>query len=192
MATSHRPWFAGAWRRRSIVVPGGVPSEPCEAWWLQSDDFFVDVRVATPGNEDNHLPYSSTRAFAGRFEIAEGQVRWHLQLDSMGFAPRTDAADAAGLYRCADDPHLLIEDAPGRFREEWVDHVGDGSVDAVSGAELIGVRIGSWCGAVWSRHDITAGCIWQAGGPSVAVVGALGGPAPHGLPESWGWPAVAS
>ena len=69
-----QPWFVGAWRRRSIVVPGGQPTEPCEAWWIQSADAFVDVRVAAPGMEHNGLPYSSTRAFAGRFEIAEGEV----------------------------------------------------------------------------------------------------------------------
>jgi hypothetical protein len=177
----------GAWRRRSIAVPGGVPCEPCEAWWLQADELFVDVRVTTPGNEGSELPYSSTRAFAGRFEIAEGQSRWHLDLDSAGLAPRTDAADATGLYRSVDDPRLLIEDAPGRFREEWVDHGGP-DVDAVSAPDLIAVRIGSWCGAVWSHPEATAGRIWQLGGRAVAAVGEPAQHRPPGLPGSWGWP----
>ena len=79
-----RPWFVGAWRRRSIVVPGGQPMEPCEAWWIQADDAFVDVRVVLPGRELNGLPYSSTRAFAGRFEIVDDEVRWHVEIDSDG------------------------------------------------------------------------------------------------------------
>ena len=94
MTWSRQPWFVGAWRRRSIVVPGGQPTEPCEAWWIQAADAFVDVRVAVRGMEHNGLPYSSTRAFAGRFEIAEGEVRWHVELDSDGPVPRTDRAAA--------------------------------------------------------------------------------------------------
>lgn len=194
MASSPRPWFVGAWRRRSIVVPGGLPSEPCEAWWLQAGELFVDVRVTTPGNEANELPYSSTRAFAGRFEIAEGQARWHLRLDSMGFAPRTDAADAAGLYRSAHEPNVLIEDAAGRFREEWVDHGGNSAgdngdgVDTVSAPELIAVRIGAWCGAVWSQSGAAAGCLWLRAERTVAVVGEPARHRPPGIPDSWGWP----
>jgi hypothetical protein len=167
-------------------VPGGVPSEPCEAWWLQADDLFVDVRVATPGNETNQLPFSSTRAFAGRFEIADGQVRWHLSLDSLGLAPRTDAADATGLYRCTDDPKVLIEDAAGRFREEWVDH-GDGHAEVVLASGLIGVRIGTLCGAVWSRSGATCGRVWRAGGQTFAAVGHGAGRGAADLPDHWGW-----
>ena len=120
MSGAERPWFVGAWRRRSIAVPGGEPVEPCEAWWIQSGDAFVDIRIAAPGMEDNGLPYSSTRAFAGWFEIAGGEVQWHVELDSDGVAPRIDRGPAAGLYLDPDDPLLMIEDAPGRFREEWV------------------------------------------------------------------------
>ena len=98
MSPPHQPWFVGAWRRRSIVVPGGEPTEPCEAWWIQAGEAFVDIRVAAPGMEDNGLPYSSTRAFAGRFEIADGEVRWHVEIDSDGPVPRTDRAAAAGLF----------------------------------------------------------------------------------------------
>jgi len=110
------PWYVGAWRRRSIVVPGGEPTEPCEAWWIQSSDVYVDIRVALPGHDDNGLPYSSTRAFAGVFEIADGNSCWHVELDSGDVAPRTDRAAAAGLYLDPANPDVLIEDAPGRFR----------------------------------------------------------------------------
>ncbi|MGZ4793135.1 MAG: hypothetical protein ACXWBO_14830, partial [Ilumatobacteraceae bacterium] len=89
MSGPDRSWFVGAWHRRSIVVPGGDPLEPCEAWWLQSNEAFVDVRVTLSGFEHNGLPYSSTRAFAGTFEIAGGELRWNVELDSGGPVPRT-------------------------------------------------------------------------------------------------------
>ncbi len=156
-APTPRPWFTGAWRRQSIEVPGGSPVEPCEAWWIQSADVFVDIRVAQPGFEGNDLPYSQTRAFAGRFEIADGEVRWHLELDSLGLAPRTDRAPAGGLYISADDPLLMVEDAPGRFRELWVNHAPDGPVSVEHTPDRISVQVGSIHGAVEriKSHEVT-------------------------------------
>ena len=156
-----RPWFAGAWRRRSIVVPGGHPTEPCEAWWIQADEAFVDVRVALPGRENNGLPYSSTRAFAGRFEIADDEVRWHGELDSDGSAPRTDRAAAAGVYLSPHDPLLMIEDAPGRFREEWIQHAPEGDIEFVRTADIVTIRIGAITGVVLSTGGAVLGRIWS-------------------------------
>ncbi len=161
-------WFVGAWRRRSITVPGGQPTEPCEAWWIQAGEVFVDVRVAALGLEDNGLPYSSTRAFAGRFEIADGEVRWHVDLDSDGPVPRTDRAAAAGLYIAPDDPLLMIEDAPGRFREEWVQHAPTGDVEFVRSANLVVVRVGGVSGVVMSIGGKVVGRVWHEEG-SVGV-----------------------
>jgi hypothetical protein len=159
-----RPWFVGAWRRRSITVPGGRPTEPCEAWWIQADEVFVDVRVAMPGREDNGLPYSSTRAFAGRFEIADGEVRWHIELDSGGPVPRTDRAQAPGLYLAPDDPLLMIEDAPGRFREEWVQCAPEGEVECVRASNIVTVRVGPASGVVLSMGNTVVGRIWHGEG----------------------------
>ncbi len=161
---TERPWFVGAWRRRSITVPGAEPTEPCEAWWIQSADAFVDVRVAQPGHEDNGLPYSQTRAFAGRFEIVDGEVRWHLEIDSLGLAPCTDRAPADGLYISADDPLLMIEDAPGRFREEWVNHAPDSDVEVIRSLERISVRIGDTHGLVELLAHNVGGRIWRTCG----------------------------
>ena len=158
------PWFVGAWRRRSICVPGGEPTEPCEAWWIQAGEVFVDVRVVAPGNETNGLPYSSTRAFAGSFEIADGESRWHVQLDSDGLVPRTDHAPATGLFMAADDPLLMIEDAPGRFREEWVRHAPQGEIEFVQSADMLTVRVGDVAGVVMSIDGDVVGRIWYPGG----------------------------
>jgi hypothetical protein len=164
MSSLGRPWFVGAWRRRSILVPGGEPTEPCEAWWLQAGEAFVDVRVAAPGKEDNGLPYSSTRAFAGRFEIADGEVRWHVELDTDGRVPRTDSAASGGLFIAADDPLLMIEDAPGRFREEWVQHALHGDVEFVRTSNMVTVRVGDVSGAVMSIDGRVVGRVWHAAG----------------------------
>ena len=164
MNSRDRPWFVGAWRRRSIMVPGGAPTEPCEAWWIQAGDAFVDVRVAAPGMEDNGLPYSSTRAFAGHFEIADGEVRWHVDLDSEGPVPRIDRAAAGGLFIASDDPLLMIEDAPGRFREEWVQHAPTGEVEVVRSPALVAIRIGDIAGVVMSTASKVVGRVWHQGG----------------------------
>jgi hypothetical protein len=146
----------GAWRRRSIVVPHSEPSEPCEAWWIQSADVFVDVRVAAPGQEDNGLPYSSTRAFAGRFDIVAGQPCWHVELDSGGHVPRVDRGAIGGLFLEPGDPLLMIEDAPGRFREEWVQCAPAGEVKVVRSAGIVSVRVGDIVGVVQSMaHGVT-------------------------------------
>jgi hypothetical protein len=158
---SPRPWFIGAWRRRSIVVPGGSPTEPCEAWWLQAEETFVDVRVVAPSREDNNLPYSSTRAFAGRFEIVGGEPRWHVDLDSDGTVPRVDRGSVGGLLLAGDDPLLMIEDAPGRFREEWVQCAPGGEVECVRAGNIVTVRVGGITGAVWVEDGVVYGRIWD-------------------------------
>ena len=164
MTPPARPRFVGAWKRRSIMVPGGQPVEPCEAWWLQTGEVFVDVRVALPGMEHNGLPYSSTRVFAGRFEIVDGEARWHVVLDSDGLVPRTDRAAAAGLYIAPDDPLLMIEDAPGRFREEWVQHAAGDDVESVYAPNVLTVRIGDVSGVVISTGTAVVGRIWHPEG----------------------------
>jgi hypothetical protein len=162
------PWYVGAWRRRSIAVPGGEPVEPCEAWWIQAADAFVDVRVTLPGGEDNGLPYSSTRAFAGWFEVAGGEARWHVVLDSGGVVPRTDRAAAAGLYMSPAERLVMIEDAPGRFREEWVQQADSDDVEVVRHNSMIAVRVGDVVGVVHSIDNAVRGRVWD-GARSIAT-----------------------
>jgi len=159
-----RPWYVGAWRRRSIVVPGGEPGEPCEAWWIQAADAFVDVRVTLRGREGNGLPYSSTRAFAGWFEIADSEARWHVALDSEGVVPRTDRAAAAGLFMSPVDPLVMIEDSPGRFREEWVQQAHGRDVEVVRHGKLIAVRVGDVAGVVHAVGDVVLGRVFNGAG----------------------------
>jgi hypothetical protein len=156
-------WYVGAWRRRSICIPGGEPTEPCEAWWLQTERSFIDIRVTHDGQDGHGLPYSSTRAFAGRFEIADGETRWHLELDTAGRAQSTDKALASGLYIDADNGDLMIEDAPGRFREEWVRQSPVGDVELVHADSMIAIRINEVSAVVWSSTGCTSGHLWLPG-----------------------------
>jgi hypothetical protein len=178
------PWFAGAWRRQSIQVPGGERHEPCEAWWLQTEELFVDVRIALPGEERNGLPFSSTRAFAGRFETVDDGVRWHVVIDSDGPVPRSDGTLGVDLSLDPVDPRLMIEDAPGRFREEWIQQATGGEIHSIRTPDLIAVGIGDVCGAVWNVGDEVAGQIWTRTGLT-----SFGPPADHPpVAASW-WPA---
>ena len=93
-----------------------------------------------------------------------GRLRWHVELDSDGVVPRTDRADATGLFMADDDPLLMIEDAPGRFREEWVQHAPEGDVEFVRTANMITVRVGDVSGAVMSIDGHVVGRVWHRDG----------------------------
>ena len=154
-------WFVGAWRRRSIALPGGDPSEPCEAWWVQTDGWFVDVRVAQPGYENNTLPFSSTRAFAGRFTPVDGGFRWFVELDSDGITPRVDGTAGVDLSIDADDPSLMIEDAPDRFSEEWVQGAQGERFSSLQMPQMIAVRVGNVRAVVWTTDSDVCGRVTQ-------------------------------
>lgn len=158
------PWFAGAWRRRSIRVPGTGATEPCEAWWVQTGDLFVDVRVARPGCEGNGLPFSSTRVFAGRFELVDDGVRWHVELDSGGEVPRTDGAAGVHLHLADGSERVMIENAPGRFVEVWERPAAVAPTYGLSEPGLIAVEVGGISAAVWTGDlDAVAGAVWGSG-----------------------------
>lgn len=165
-------WWVGAWRRDGIAVPGRDRTEPCAAWWVQAGEWFVDVRVVVDGPEDNGLPYSQTRAFAGRFELdGEGAPCWHVEVDSAGPAPRLDRGAPGGLWLDADDRSLMIEDAPGRFREWWRrdDPTGLASVERTDAG--MWVTIGSLVAVVtWRGGEICEASVRHTDGTVLAAV----------------------
>jgi hypothetical protein len=61
-----------------------------------------------------------------------------------------------------DDPLVMIEDAPGRFREEWVQCAPGGEVEFVRAAGVICVRVGDITGVVLSTAEGVAGRLWCA------------------------------
>lgn len=140
------PWFAGVWQRDGISVPGAPYVEPCDAWWVQSDRWFVDIRLSRPGHEDNTLPYSQTRLMAGWFRQADGWSEWNVLIDSARETPATDRAAADGLTRSEHEPDLMVEDAPGRFTERWLDRCHGELSPALTIAEPdhVEVQLGDW------------------------------------------------
>ncbi len=71
------------------------------------------------------------------------------------------------LYMAPDDPLLMIEDAPGRFREEWVQYAAEGEVEVVRSDNLVAVRIGRVSGLVMSLDDTVSGRVWHDEGTVV-------------------------
>ncbi len=131
---------------------------------MQSEDLFVDVRVTLPGRSGEGLPFSSTRAFAGRFAAVEGGVRWHVELDSDGPVPRTDGAAGVDLVVDPGEPLVMVEDAPGRFREVWERPDAAPAVRGLRTAGLVAVQVGEVYGAVWAAGDgWIAGRVWRPG-----------------------------
>ena len=55
----------------------------------------------------------------------------------------------------------MIEDAPGRFREEWVQCAPDGEVEFVRAADIVTVRVGGVTGVVLSVGPTISGRIWH-------------------------------
>jgi hypothetical protein len=164
------PWWVGAWRRRSISVPGRPATEPCDAWWLQTASTFIDIRVVRDGWSADGLPYSATRAFAGRFEIVGDQLRWHLEHDTAGPVPATDVGPAAGLYLDRHDHDLMIEDDPGAFREEWERVVTGDDIEVVHAAAVVAIRVGAVTAVVSTSRGATVGQLWQPDGRTVLDV----------------------
>ena len=116
MSEDEPAWFVGAWRRRSIVVPGGEPTEPCEAWWIQAGEAFVDVRVAAPGMEDNGLPYPRR---ARSLAASKSHMARRVACRPRFAGSSREQLQRRWLYIDEDDP-CDDEDAPGAFGE-WCD-----------------------------------------------------------------------
>ena len=58
----------------------------------------------------------------------------------------------------------MIEDAPGRFREEWVQHAPEGDVEFVRTANRVTVRVGDVSGEVMSIDGRVVGRVWHRDG----------------------------
>jgi hypothetical protein len=65
------------------------------------------------------------------------------------------------LFLAPNDPLLMIEDAPGRFREEWIQHAPEGNVEFVRTADIVTIRIGAITGVVLSTGGAVLGRVWS-------------------------------
>jgi hypothetical protein len=115
--------LTGAWRRAGLIVDGVRSIDACEVLWLQSPDWYADIRL--PRNDvvvDPAAPaaaFAAAWAFGGTADWDPPVMTWHHRFDLR----RDGAPDANPLVR---ERGLMVErgaiDWAGRqvpFEEEW-------------------------------------------------------------------------
>lgn len=139
--------LAGSWRRVGLVVDGVRVTDPCEVLWLQSPEWYADIRLPRdPDTEPDKGPtalFARPWAFAGIASWDPPMMTWDHQFDSRP----EPAADAGPLVKVGD---LLVEEGwvgyEGRrvpFVEEWRKiSTGDHAVSAVRRPEGVQVTVG--------------------------------------------------
>lgn len=139
--------LAGSWQRDGLVVDGRRVSDPCDVLWLQTPEWYADIRLPRgPGVETDEGPtalFARPWAFAGIASWDPPTMTWEHQFDS-----RLEAAvDANPLVKVGD---LLVEEGwvvyDGRrvpFVEEWRKiSTSDHQVSAVLRPQGVQVTIG--------------------------------------------------
>lgn len=115
--------LTGAWRRDGLVLDGERVTDPCEALWLQSPEWYADIRLPASGvvaadNGPSAL-FAEPWAFAGVASWDPPTMTWEHQFDSRP----EPAVDANPLAKVGD---LLVEGGwieydgrPIPYIEEW-------------------------------------------------------------------------
>jgi hypothetical protein len=142
-------FLVGAWTRSRLVVDGAQCRDRCEALWLQTADWYADMRTPRhlhpPVEWGPESAMARPRAFAGTATWRPPVMSWRHQLDYLG-DPITDSIP---LKRKGD---LLIEAGSLRwaglavpFREEWqrISQPHD-EISAEVSARRIQITIGVW------------------------------------------------
>ena len=112
--------FFGAWRRRSLRVDDGPPTEPGVVVWVQAGDHFVDVRSSEPA-----APLSGPGAFAGTTTHAGHTLTWHHTIDFPAHESDIEIDDV-GLIEWADDGSITETgsfpdgDRTVHYTEHWI------------------------------------------------------------------------
>jgi hypothetical protein len=127
--------LVGAWRRVGLVIDGVRRVDYCDVLWLQSADWFADIRTLIqpgvgPSADDPHAPFATEFSFAGTTKFTDPMLHWIHTLDSRGEAPPDENP-------VAWQDELLVESGSfewqGRlvpFVEEW-GHLGSAGVFGV-------------------------------------------------------------
>ncbi len=117
----------GAWRRESVAIEGGQPFEDSQVIWLQAPTYFVDLRLALPGEG------AAPEAFGGVVDWAAPHLRFHHDVDLNGHA----AEDVGAL---SWDGEVLVERGVAvfgedsiEFEERWIRQAGGNGTFAVLG-----------------------------------------------------------
>jgi hypothetical protein len=142
-------FLVGAWTRSRLVVDGVQCVDRCQALWLQTPDWYADVRMRRrsqpPCDCGPEATLTRPRAFAGTSTWQPPVMTWYHLLDYLG-DPITDSIP---LERKGD---LLIEAGSLRwaglaipFREEWrrINRPHD-EISAEIGSRRIQITVGAW------------------------------------------------
>jgi hypothetical protein len=139
----------GAWRRDGRRLGDEPWDEVSDVLWLQVGVHFCDLRTAFAGTVPAH-GLDLAQAFSGRVEVAQGNITFHHDLDSL----RRDPAhpDVSTVHLVAE---AMYERGPG-FEERWVlaslphDEHAVAELPAAGGGTLARiVRVGALALAVW-------------------------------------------
>jgi hypothetical protein len=141
--------LVGAWNRCRLVVDGMPCVDFCQVLWLQTPDWYADIRVPSrPTGASARGPaavFARPWAFGGVATWERPVMTWHHRLDSM-LQPNTES------NRLRPDGDVLVESGRFKwaglwipFREEWrrLSRPGD-AVEAHAGTNRIQVTIGSY------------------------------------------------
>jgi hypothetical protein len=142
-------FFVGAWTRSRLVIDGAECVDRCQTWWLQTADWYADVRTPRhpqlPLDGGPETTLSRPRASAGTSTWQAPVMSWRHQLDYLG-DPITDSIPLerkggllveAGCFKWAG---LAIP-----FREEWrrISQPHD-EISAEVSARRIEITVGGW------------------------------------------------
>lgn len=141
--------LVGAWVRNRLVVDGVRCIDHCDVLWLQTADWYADIRlpsapraVAAGGPE---VVFARPSAFAGLASWTPPIMTWQRHLDSM----RDQVSDRSRLHFEGD---VLVESGCLRwagltisFREEWR-RIGSGQEEMAAqvDADRIAITLGRW------------------------------------------------
>lgn len=125
------PECTGLWRREVITAPG-FRDETTQVLWLQTDTWYVDLRVPAdrpPARGPGFAGYSAAelcqlakiQGFAGELAAIDGICLWRRDFDRQPPGPIPDEA------RCAVDGDVMIEDGlHADYQEIWRREPGSG------------------------------------------------------------------
>lgn len=141
--------LTGAWRRDGLVVDGERVADPCEVLWLQTPEWYADIRLPAPEvvvtDKGPTALFSEPWAFAGIASWDPPTMTWEHQFDSRPEA----AVDANPLVKVGE---LLLEEgwvAHGERRVPYVEEwrkisTGNDPVSAVVRSDGVQVTVGPW------------------------------------------------
>jgi hypothetical protein len=132
----------GAWRRSGLFLDGRRVVDYCDVLWLQTPEWFVDIRLLIDPNAivaSGGVPdfFYAPWAFAGVTSYDAPTVTWEHRFDSHP-GSHLDSNPIRWQDGIAlEEGHATIGDTPCTYAEEWLRMTGD---DVTWRADVDGTR----------------------------------------------------